>query len=59
MKLKASSLKRFKKKKKTFRQIHQEKEKAQINKTRNEKEVTMNTTEISTTSNYMPIKWKI
>jgi len=59
MKLKASSLKRLKKKK-TFRQIHQEKEKAQINKTRNEKEeVTMNTTEISTTSNYMPIKWKI
>ena len=44
MKLNTSSLKRLKKKK-TFRQIHQEKEKAQINKTRNEKEVTMDTIE--------------
>ena len=46
MKPKAGSLKRLKKNK-TFRQIHQEKEEAQINKTRNENEtVTTETTEI-------------
>ena len=44
------------------RLIKKKKERAQINKIRNKKEVTTNTTEIkgsygTTTSNYMPIKW--